>query len=169
MAKPPAPDPADPNAPPPPPPADTLATPQHRERGRGGRGRVVGHSEILSGQHTAPTTAPNPRNTKRKKRAFCLHPDLVTCIKASGMKRADLIVMAAERYADEIAHTPRNDLPGRQVIVVGLTDTEHRRLQRIAQRRAWSVSSSVSALLEFYLTEIEAAQNKRPKRARAKP
>ena len=87
----------------------------------------------------------------------------------TALKRTDLILMAAERYGDQIQHTPRHNLPGRTTIFVRLTDAEHSRLQRIAKRRHWSVSSTVSALLEPYLTEIETAQNKNPKRARAVP
>ena len=171
----PAPDPSDPTAPPAepePPPPDPADPPEPKrdERGLGGRGRFRGASEILAGEPgTTPTQSRAPDDTKRKGRAFSLHPDIVKRMQDTALKRADLILMAAERYGDQVQHIPRHNLPGRTTIVVRLTDAEHSRLQRIAKRRHWSLSSTVSALLELYLTEIETARNKTSKRARAKP
>jgi len=146
------------------PPAPRDPAEEHLTRGLRG---VTTYGDIVAGSTTTPTQSRAPDDTKRKRRAFSLHPDIATRMRATALKRADLIVMAAERYGDQIQHTPRHDLPGRTVIVVRLTDAEHSRLQRIAKRRHWSVSSTVSALLDFYLAEIETAQNKNPKRARA--
>ena len=148
----------------PPAPRDRAA--EHLTRGLRG---VTTYGDIVTGSTTTPTQSRAPDDTKRKGRAFSLHPDIVTRMRATALKRADLIVMAAERYGDQIQHTPRHNLPGRTTIVVRLTDAEHSRLQKIAQKRDWTVSSTVSALLEPYLAEIETARNKTSKRARAKP
>ena len=148
------------------PPAPRDPAEEHLNRGLRG---VTTYGDIVAGSTTTPTQSRAPEDTKRKGRAFSLHPEIVKRMRATALKRVDLIVMAAERFGDQIQHTPRHSLPGRTTIVVRLTDAEHSRLQRIANKRQWSVSSTVSALLDFYLAEIETARNKKPKRARAVP
>lgn len=135
-----------------------------------GLGHFRSHRQLLAEGTPEPrsTTEP-PSDTKRKRRALSLPPDLVARMDASGHYRADLVRRASERYAEHVLHTPRHRTPGRIVIVIRLTDKEHNRLLRIAKKCGWSLSATVTLLLDFYLTELETAQNKKPSRARAKP
>ena len=141
----------------------------YNQRGLGGRGRIVGHREIVARATTTPTGPEPAPSTHRKSRSMTLPPDLIDRITESGMKPAELILRAAKRYGDELQHTARYIPEGHVRFTVRLNDQEHDELTTIAQRRGWPVSSTVAVLLELYLTEIEAALNKRPKWARAKP
>ena len=93
--------------------------------------------------------------------------DIIERVNDSRINRADLILLAADRYADHLQQTPRYNIPGRGRFCVRLNDAEHSRLLRIAKRRGWPLSPTVAALLDIYLTEIETARNKKSKRARA--
>lgn len=143
---------------------------EFRERGLGGRGRVRGHSEILASYTTVTPTGTQPApSASRRTRVLTLRPDLVDRIRRSGMIPADLILIAAYRYAGHLQDMARSTIPGRVRFTVRLNDTEHQHLKEIAEKRGWPVSPTVAALLDLYLTEFETAQNKKPKRARAKP
>lgn len=140
----------------------TLADPSagaadYSRRGLGGRGRIVGHREIVARGPTSPTGPEPAPSTYRKSRSMTLHPDLITRIKESGMKPAELILRAANRYGDELKHTARYLPDGHVRFTVRLNDKEHQHLTTIAQRRGWPVSSTVAVLLDLYLTEIETA------------
>ena len=153
--------------------ADTPSTKQ-RSRGLGRRGNIVGHSDIVAGKpytrtptNTADTTATSP---KRRPRSLTIPPDTAARVEASQMHRADLLLIAADRYADQLQQTPRRKTAGRVRFCVSLNDEEHARLLRIAKRRGWGLSATASALLKLYLAELEeneAARNKTSKRARA--
>ena len=88
-----------------------------------------------------------------------LHPDLITRINKRGMKPAELILLAAERYGDELKHRARHIPEGHVRFTVRLNDNEHQILTTIAQRRGWPLSPTVAVLVDLYLTEIEAALN----------
>ena len=154
-------------------PAPTTA-PAPRDRAeehlnRGLRG-VTTYGDIVAGEpDTAPTSPDDtPRNTKRKTRSMSVPRDIIERVKDSRINRTDLILLAADHYGDQIQHTPRYNTPGRDLFRVRLNDAEHSRLLRIADRRGWPLSPTVVVLLDLYLTEIETAQKKKSKRARAK-
>ena len=159
-----------PDAPRPATPADpSPGAADYNQRGLGGRGRIVGHSEIVARGPTTPTGPEPAPSTHRKSRSMTLHPDLITRIKKREMKPAELILLAAERYGDELKHRARHIPEGHVRFTVRLNDAEHQHLTTIAQRRGWPLSSTVAVLLDLYLTEIETALNKTPTRARAEP
>ena len=146
-----------PDAPRPAAPADpSPGAADYSQRGLGGRGRIVGHSEIVARGPTTSLTGPEPvPSTYRKSRSMTLHPDLITRIKESDMKPAELILRAAKRYGDELKHRARYIPEGHVRFTVRLNDQEHDDLTTIAQRRGWPVSSTVAVLVDLYLTEIE--------------
>lgn len=148
------------------PAAPSPAAADYNQRGLGG---IVGHSEIVARGTTTPTGPEPAPSTHRKSRSMTLPPELITRIKESGMKPAELILLAAERYGDELQHTFRYTPAGQVRFTVRLNDHEHDALTAIANRRGWPLSSTVAVLLDFYLTEIDTALNKKPTWARAKP
>lgn len=135
-----------------------------------GLGHFRSHRQLLAEGTPEPrsTTEP-PTDTKRKIRTMSIPHDIIERVNQTHSRRADIILLAADRYADHIQHIPRHNTTGRGRFCVRLNDTEHGRLLRIAKRRGWPLSPTVAALLDFYLTELETAQNKKPSRARARP
>ena len=135
---------------------DTPAA-KHRDRGLGGRGRVVGANEILAGDTVTPaaTYAVPTGGLKRSGRVMSIPPDIVDRVTRSGMYRADLLLIAANRYGDQLQHIVRLNIKGRVRFVVSLNDDEHARLLRIAKRRGWSLSATAAALLDLYFIEHE--------------
>ena len=136
---------------------DTAPATQHAERTLGGRGRVIGASEILRrAPATATGTNPAPKQrSKRRPRGMSLPPDIAKRAKTSGLNRRDLILIAAKRHGDDLARIPRYNVAGRVNFQVRLDDDEHERLRRIARRRGWPLSPTVAALIDLYLTKIE--------------
>ena len=100
-------------------------------------------------------------------RVMTIPKDTLARAKKSGVYKVDLILIAANRYGHQIQDTPRRQVAGRGRFVVGLSDDEHARLQRIAKRRGWPLSPTAAALLELYLNELDEKRNKKPIRPRA--
>ena len=82
-------------------------------------------------------------------------PDIFDRVTKSNMNRADLLLIAADRYSDQLQHIARRNIKGRARFVVSLNDGEHARVLRIAKRRGWPLSPTAAALLDLYFTENE--------------
>ena len=140
-------------------PTPDIPAAKGRTRGVGGRTGGVGANEILArADDTTETPSPAPADPAgggHKIRVMSFPPDVVDRVNKSSLNRADLLLIAADRFGDQLQHIPRRKTKGRARFVVSLNDEEHARLQRIAKRRGWHLSPTAATLLDLYLTEIE--------------
>ena len=155
-----------PNTTPPTPPAppipgnrQTTSGSARRNLGRNNRG--TGATELKK-QPQPPTNPHQPQ--KRRIYALSIPPDTFTRTKTCGIHRHDLVLTAHNRHSETIrnhqAHRPTQT--GRKRFNISLTPQQYNQLQRLADSRNWSVSATVTTLINLYLNDLQQHHNTPP-------
>ena len=159
-----------PTTPPPTPPTPTIpgnrqTTSGSARRGLGGGNRGTGATELQKQHQNQPPNPQNPHQTqKRQTYALSLPPDTFTRTQTCGIHRPDLVLTALNRHSETIrnhqAHRPTQK--GRKRFNINLTPQQYNQLQRLADSRNWSVSATVTTLINLYLNDLQQHHNTPP-------
>ena len=154
-----------PTPPAPPIPGNRQTTSGSARRSLGGGNRGTNATELQNQHQNQPTHPQNhPENQKRQIYALSLPPDTFTRTKTCGIHRPDLVLTAYTRHSETIRNhqAHRATQKGRIRFNINLTPQQYNQLQRLANSRNWSVSATVTTLINLYLNDLQQHHNTPP-------